>query len=171
MDVIQQWELLIVSGYSKVQLRAISDSIIEKLEQEFDRPPIRSEAKNQSGWVLLDYGDLIVHIMTPEQREFYNLEAFWGHGDTVPLPEIVKAPTPAYDLYGNTPEEDFEDDIESEIDGFTQSEIDSFTPEELEYYQSDKLEDETRSKNQGFTPAEIAAFTPEELEYYQSEGM
>ena len=39
--------LLIVSGYSKVQLRAISDSIIEKLEQEFDRPPIRSEAKNQ----------------------------------------------------------------------------------------------------------------------------
>ncbi len=98
--------LLIVSGYSKVQLRAISDSIIEKLEQEYNRPPIRSEAKNQSGWVLLDYGDLIVHIMTPEQREFYNLEAFWGHGDIVALPQFrAKDFGATYDLYGNNPEE------------------------------------------------------------------
>ncbi len=107
--------LLIVSGYSKVQLRAISDSIIEKLEVEYNRPPLRSEAKNQSGWVLLDYGDLIVHIMTPEQREFYSLEAFWGHGDIVQLPErVAKDPTPTYDLYGNTPEED--DELEDELE-------------------------------------------------------
>jgi ribosome-associated protein len=102
--------LLIVYGYSKVQLRAISDSIIEKLEQEYNRPPLRSEAKNQSGWVLLDYGDLIVHIMTPEQREFYNLEAFWGHGDLVPLPErVAKAPISTVDLYGSTPEESLDE--------------------------------------------------------------
>ncbi len=107
--------LLIVSGYSKVQLRAISDSIIEKLEQEYNRPPLRSEAKNQSGWVLLDYGDLIVHIMTPEQREFYNLEAFWGHGDIVPLPERApQAPISTVDLYGSTPEE-IEDSALDEI--------------------------------------------------------
>jgi ribosome-associated protein len=100
--------LLIVSGYSKVQLRAISDSIIDKLEQEYNRPPLRSEAKNQSGWVLLDYGDLIVHIMTPEQREFYDLEAFWGHGDIVALPQFrAKDFGSTYDLYGNSPEEIF----------------------------------------------------------------
>ncbi len=123
--------LLIVSGYSKVQLRAISDSIIEKLEQEYNRPPIRSEAKNQSGWVLLDYGDLIVHIMTPEQREFYNLEAFWGHGDLVPLPErAAKPPTPEYDLYGNTPDETEE---------FTAEELEEFTAEELKYLTSDDI--------------------------------
>jgi ribosome-associated protein len=122
--------LLIVSGYSKVQLRAISDSIIEKLEQEYHRPPIRSEAKNQSGWVLLDYGDLIVHIMTPEQREFYDLEAFWGHGDKVQLPERApKSPTPAYDLYGTTPAEDEE---------FGEEDLADFTPEELEYLNSDE---------------------------------
>jgi ribosome-associated protein len=131
--------LLIVSGYSKVQLRAISDSIIEKLEQEYDRPPIRSEAKNQSGWVLLDYGDLIVHIMTPEQREFYNLEAFWGHGDTVPLPErVAKAPAPAYDLYGNTPEED-EDFTAEELEYLNSDETEGFTAEELEYLNSDDI--------------------------------
>jgi ribosome-associated protein len=80
--------LLIVSGYSKVQLRAISGSIIDKLEADFNRLPLRTEGQNQGGWILLDYGDLIVHIMMPEQREFYNLEAFWGHGETIALPQV-----------------------------------------------------------------------------------
>jgi ribosome-associated protein len=80
--------LLIVSGFSKVQLRAISNSIIEKLEDEYDRPPSRTEGQDRGGWILLDYGDLIVHIMQPEQREFYNLEAFWGHGEIVALPQF-----------------------------------------------------------------------------------
>jgi ribosome-associated protein len=80
--------LLIVSGYSKAQLRAISASIQEKLKTELHRPPIRTEGENQGNWVLLDYGDLIVHIMMPQEREFYNLEAFWGHGQVVLLPVV-----------------------------------------------------------------------------------
>lgn len=79
--------LLIVSGFSKVQLRAISGSIIEKVEEQFDRLPLRTEGQDRGGWILLDYGDAIVHIMMPEQREFYNLEAFWGHGEVVSLPQ------------------------------------------------------------------------------------
>jgi ribosome-associated protein len=78
--------LLIVSGYSKAQLRAISGSIQEKLKNELHRPPLRTEGENQGNWILIDYGDLIVHIMMPQEREFYNLEAFWGHGKLVPLP-------------------------------------------------------------------------------------
>lgn len=80
--------LLIVSGYSKVQLKAIANSIVDKLEEELNRPPIRVEGQDRGGWILIDYGDTIVHIMLPEQREFYNLEAFWGHGTIVPLPNI-----------------------------------------------------------------------------------
>ncbi len=83
--------LLIVSGFSKVQLRAISGSIIDKIEEELHRLPLRTEGQDRGGWILLDYGDLIVHIMMPEQREFYNLEAFWGHGTIVPLPHIIEA--------------------------------------------------------------------------------
>jgi ribosome-associated protein len=79
--------LLIVSGFSKVQLRAISGSIIDKIEAEYHRLPLRTEGQDRGGWILLDYGDAIVHIMMPEQREFYNLEAFWGHGEIVPLPQ------------------------------------------------------------------------------------
>jgi ribosome-associated protein len=79
--------LLIVSGFSKVQLRAISGSIIDKIEADFNRLPLRTEGQDRGGWILLDYGDAIVHIMMPEQREFYNLEAFWGHGEIVSLPQ------------------------------------------------------------------------------------
>ena len=81
--------LLIVSGFSKVQLRAISGSIIDKIEADFDRLPLRTEGQDRGGWILVDYGDAIVHIMMPEQREFYNLEAFWGHGEMVTLPQTT----------------------------------------------------------------------------------
>jgi ribosome-associated protein len=79
--------LLIVTGFSKVQLRAICGSVIDKIEEDLHRLPLRTEGQNQGGWILLDYGDLIVHIMMPELREFYNLEAFWGHGEMVALPQ------------------------------------------------------------------------------------
>jgi ribosome-associated protein len=81
--------LLIVSGFSKVQLRAISGSIIDKIEADFNRLPLRTEGQDRGGWILIDYGDAIVHIMMPEQREFYNLEAFWGHGEMVTLPQAT----------------------------------------------------------------------------------
>jgi ribosome-associated protein len=106
--------LLIVTGFSKVQLRAISDSVADKLEEELDRRPLRTEGHNKGGWILLDYGDLIVHILMPDLREFYSLEAFWGHGQIVALPEMQpKDPMPTVDLYGSTPEADFdESDLE-----------------------------------------------------------
>lgn len=44
----------------------------------------------ESGWVLLDYGDIIVHIMTPKSRTYYDLESFWGNGTPVPLGEVIK---------------------------------------------------------------------------------
>ena len=103
--------LLIVTGFSKVQLRAISDSVADKLEEDLDRVPLRTEGHNKGGWILLDYGDLIVHILMPDLREFYSLEAFWGHGQIVELPELQpKNPEPTVDLYGSSPESDLEAD-------------------------------------------------------------
>jgi ribosome-associated protein len=110
--------LLIVTGFSKVQLRAISDSVADKLEEELDRRPLRTEGHNKGGWILLDYGDLIVHILMPDLREFYSLETFWGHGQIVALPEIIEAKKygSTHDLYGNTPEVDAENDGMDEDD-------------------------------------------------------
>ena len=46
---------------------------------------MRKEGQNEWRWVLLDYGELIVHAFTPSERRYYDLEAFWGHGEQVPF--------------------------------------------------------------------------------------
>lgn len=76
---------LMMTGYSRVQVRAIADSIESKIKTEYQRLPLSTEGKGEGGWVLQDYGDVIVHIMMPKEREFYNLEAFWGHAEKVQL--------------------------------------------------------------------------------------
>lgn len=75
----------IVTGYSKVQVRAISDAIIDQAETECQRQPQRVEGEYNGTWLVQDYGDVIVHILMPQEREYYNLEAFWGHGEKIDL--------------------------------------------------------------------------------------
>ncbi|MGV0102769.1 ribosome silencing factor [Nostoc sp. DSM 114167] len=78
---------VMMTGYSKVQVRAIAQAIEGKVETELQRRPLRTEGKVEGNWVLQDYGDVIVHIMMPKEREFYNLEAFWIHAERISLPE------------------------------------------------------------------------------------
>ena len=52
-----------------------------KLEEVTGRFPLRKEGVNEGRWALLDYGELIVHVLQPGERSFYDLEAFWGHGE------------------------------------------------------------------------------------------
>jgi ribosome-associated protein len=77
---------VMMTGYSRVQVRAIAAAIEEKVESEWRRRPLRTEGKAEGSWVLQDYGDVIVHIMMPREREFYNLEAFWVHAERIALP-------------------------------------------------------------------------------------
>lgn len=74
---------VIVTGFSNVQVRAISRSIEDKLIEKYQRCAVRAEGQAEGTWVLQDYGDVIVHIFMPQEREFYNLEAFWGHGERI----------------------------------------------------------------------------------------
>lgn len=78
---------VLVTGFSRVQVRAISQAIQGQVEQIWQRRPLRIEGQAEASWILLDYGDAIVHIMMPKEREFYNLEAFWGHAERVTLAE------------------------------------------------------------------------------------
>ncbi|MBD2462885.1 ribosome silencing factor [Oscillatoria sp. FACHB-1407] len=70
---------VIATGFSSVQVRAIARSIEDHVEENLHRLPVQLEGQTEGSWVLLDYGDVIAHIFLPEEREFYNLEAFWGH--------------------------------------------------------------------------------------------
>ncbi len=74
---------VIVTGFSNVQVRAIANSIEGAIEDNFDRQPLRTEGMSEGRWVLKDYGDVIVHIFMPSDREYYDLEAFWGHAERI----------------------------------------------------------------------------------------
>jgi ribosome-associated protein len=78
---------VMMTGYSRVQVRAIAEAIEAQVEIEWQRRPLRTAGKAEGSWVLQDYGDVIVHVMMPREREFYNLEAFWGHAERLELPE------------------------------------------------------------------------------------
>jgi len=68
---------LICTGRSTIHTKAIARDIIEKIEAYLGVNP-RVEGLREGLWILLDYGDLIVHIFLEEQRQFYNLERLWG---------------------------------------------------------------------------------------------
>ena len=69
---------LVCSGNTGRQAKAIHDGILEGLKHEHDTLPRRVEGSAQAGWILMDYLDVIVHIFTPDTRDFYRLEQLWG---------------------------------------------------------------------------------------------
>jgi ribosome-associated protein len=73
---------LICSGTSERQVQAIADSVLERLREEKVRP-LHMEGYNRGQWVLLDYGDFVVHIFQEEPRKFYALERLWGDAPDV----------------------------------------------------------------------------------------
>ena len=73
---------LIASGSSRSQVDALLDGVEEAMGRA-EIPLISREGNSDSGWILLDYGDLVVHIFTSEMREFYNLEHTWRDAASV----------------------------------------------------------------------------------------
>jgi ribosome-associated protein len=83
---------VIVTGFSNVQVRAIARAIENAVATQWHRQPIRTEGVTDGRWILQDYGEVIVHIFLPKEREFYDLEAFWGHAQPVEfIPEAASA--------------------------------------------------------------------------------
>ena len=78
---IADW-ILITEGLSDVQVRAIVNNVEKTLKEEADLLPLRKEGVNEAKWALLDYGDLIINVLQPQERKYYNLESFWSNGVT-----------------------------------------------------------------------------------------
>ncbi|MFN5501610.1 MAG: ribosome silencing factor [Pseudanabaena sp.] len=70
---------VISTGFSKAQVRAIAGMAEEAIAEKFGRKPRNIAGEQDGTWILLDYGDVIVHAMMAQEREYYDLEAFWGH--------------------------------------------------------------------------------------------
>lgn len=77
--------MVVCSGRSTRQVSAISEKLAQKVKDEFGRTP-KMEGKDIGDWVLIDTGDVIVHVFRPEVREFYQLEKMWMDGGEVAAP-------------------------------------------------------------------------------------
>jgi len=69
---------VVCSGVSERQLRAIAEGIEEQVHKECHVDAHHIEGLNGGGWILVDYRDVVVHIFSPSQRAYYNLEALWS---------------------------------------------------------------------------------------------
>jgi ribosome-associated protein len=77
VSLIADYFVICTAG-SERQASAILKDLSERLLEEFGRKPLHTEGTPDSGWVLLDLGDVIVHVFSPAQRTFYNLEQLWA---------------------------------------------------------------------------------------------
>jgi ribosome-associated protein len=76
---------LICSGRSSTHVQAIVENIQEKLEEK-NINALRREGFREGEWVLLDYGDVVIHVFQEAERQFYNLERLWGDAPVVGVP-------------------------------------------------------------------------------------
>lgn len=79
--------MVVASGRSTRQVASMANKLAEKIKTEFRRTA-RIEGLPNADWVLIDAGDVIIHLFRPEVRTFYNLERMWGFGDTPAAGEL-----------------------------------------------------------------------------------
>jgi ribosome-associated protein len=74
---------VICSANNDRQLKAIVDKITNELKKEKHVSPLHVEGAADDGWILVDYSSVVVHAFSPDQRDYYDLEGFWGEGKTL----------------------------------------------------------------------------------------
>jgi ribosome-associated protein len=79
---------VIVSGHNVIQVESIADAVEEALA-EFGAELLHRSGRDRAHWVLLDYGSVVVHVFTDQERAYYNLERLWGDARWVPRKEAA----------------------------------------------------------------------------------
>ncbi len=74
---------IICSGGSDRQIKAIGENVRDVIKERYQRRPVAVEGEATSGWMLIDYGDVIVHIFDEDTRLFYDLEGFWNQAQVL----------------------------------------------------------------------------------------
>lgn len=82
---------VIATGSSNTQINALSGSVEKAMKEQAEELPLRREGYRDGTWVLLDYGSVVVHVFSPEAREFYGLERLWHDGKPLDLSGVLVA--------------------------------------------------------------------------------
>ncbi|HNQ14127.1 MAG TPA: ribosome silencing factor [Pyrinomonadaceae bacterium] len=77
---------VLASGANQRQVQAIADEIDEQLKKQLGSRPVRTEGYSAAEWILMDYGDFIVHVFEKNARDFYDLERLWRDAKRVDIP-------------------------------------------------------------------------------------
>ena len=78
---------VIVTGDSTPHVKALMETVKERTKKELNRPPLRAENDAKNRWNLLDFGDVVVHILHKDERETYAIEKFWSNAFSIPESE------------------------------------------------------------------------------------
>lgn len=81
---------VICSAPSNTQVKALTENLSDKIKQTFARLPLGKENDAKNRWNLIDYGDVVVHILHQEDREAYAIEKFWNHAFSIPRETWLK---------------------------------------------------------------------------------
>lgn len=81
-------KFVICQGRSSSQVAAIADNIRESIQESNGIKPYNYDGYRNSQWIVIDYGNVMVHVFIPEFREFYNLEELWGDAEVTHIPNI-----------------------------------------------------------------------------------
>lgn len=76
---------VIASGNSDRQLRALMDYVKEDVKENLEQIPFSMAGTPDSGWIVIDYGDVVVHLFSEEQRDYYDIEGLWSKSGSVLL--------------------------------------------------------------------------------------
>ena len=79
---------VICQGNSTSQVSSIADSIRERLQKNLDIKPYNYDGYKNSQWIVIDYGDVMVHVFLPEIRNFYNIEELWSDANISNIPDL-----------------------------------------------------------------------------------
>ena len=94
---------VLATGANELQVHAIADEMEQRVE-EAGLTVIGREGEAERKWILIDFGDLVVHVFQADTREFYRLEKLWGDVPRLELPESVTGPLVAVRTSGDEPE-------------------------------------------------------------------
>jgi ribosome-associated protein len=92
--------ILVLSGRSDRHVQAVADGVIDAMKQQEGKLPIGVEGKRDGHWVLIDFGDLIVHVFYHPMREFYDLEGLWVDAPRVQVNVPPESRIQVTDAYG-----------------------------------------------------------------------
>lgn len=81
---------VICSAQTSTQVKALTENLTDKVKQLFSRMPIGRENDVKNRWNLIDYGDVVIHILHQDEREAYAIEKFWNHAFSIPQETWLK---------------------------------------------------------------------------------